>query len=312
MARLEAAAILPHGDFAYDPFLVDDPKEHKAAKRIAKESRRVGKNFLDEYINPDVLFLVTPHGIALSHDFVIYLGKTASGYADIGTDLHRPNSTYRVGLPTISLDPDMALDLLQNLKHANVTGIKAYADDSQDTPLQWAEVIPLLFVNTTNVQRRHLIWSQPLRRFGAAEGTDLVNELLQLGRKLFTWMENRPERVAVLISADLSHTHRANGPYGYSATSQPFDNSIHSWATSPCRNAKALLQHATKLQPRALSCGYTGMVLLHGILCGQRHAANWDSVVFVNQNVTYYGMMAAFMTRVRKNGAESVSPGRTA
>jgi len=307
-ARLEAAVILPHGDFAYDPFLVNDPAEQKVARQIAEESRTVGKIFLDEYINPDVVFLVTPHGIALTDDFGIYVGKTASGYADIGIDLHEKNNTYRVNLPTIPLDPEMALDLISNLEQSNVTGIKTSADDSQDTPLQWAEVIPLLFVNTTNVRRRHLIWSQPLRRYGTKEGTDLVGELLRLGRKLFVWMEKRPERMAVLISADLSHTHRTDGPYGYSATSQPFDDSIHSWITSPCQNANFLLHRATNLQPQALSCGYTGMVLLHGILCGRRNTVKWDSHVFMNHNVTYYGMMAALIKRVSHPDVYNVTP----
>ena len=31
------------------------------------------------------------------------------------------------------------------------------------------------------------------------------------------------ERVVVVISADLAHTHLSSGPYGYSNTSEPFD-----------------------------------------------------------------------------------------
>lgn len=31
------------------------------------------------------------------------------------------------------------------------------------------------------------------------------------------------ERVVVVISADLAHTHSADGPYGYSPAAQPFD-----------------------------------------------------------------------------------------
>lgn len=305
-AKLEAAIVLPHGDFAYDPFLVDDPKEREASTVVARESRRAA-NLLEEFIKPDVLFLVTPHGISLSNEFGIYLGKTASGYADVGADLHRPNATYRVSLPTISLAPDLAVDLSNHMKNSNVTGIKTSADDSQDMPLQWAEVIPLLLLNTTRSRkrrRRHLIWSQPLSRLDPEAGTDLVETLLALGRTIFSWMEKRSERWAMLISADLSHTHRADGPYGYSPASNPFDESIRIWATSPCENQDALLQRATGLQPRALSCGYTGMVLLHGILCGtERPTASatttsmWESEVFVDKNVTYYGMMAALMVR---------------
>ena len=334
-ARLDAAVILPHGDFAYDPLLVDVPVERRAATRIAAASRRVGHLFLHEHVDPEVIFLITPHGIALSHDFGVYLGEKAWGYADIGADLHRPNSTqYRVSLPDpIALAPVLAQDLLDYIieesstgRNMNVTGIKTSADESQNMPLQWAEVIPLLLVldddnknigtTTTQtatipsapVQRQHIIWSQPLRRFGEYEGADMVKELLRLGQTLFDWMEQRPERMAVLVSADLSHTHRKDGPYGYSATSQPFDDFIGKWAhKDPCRNAKVLLEQATTLQPTALSCGYTGMVMLHGMLCGEdRRQLDrcWVSKVLVDKNVTYYGMMAAMIKRVDKVKAE--------
>ena len=136
----------------------------------------------------------------------------------------------------------------------------------------------------------------------------MVDELLHAGQLLFHWIEQRPERMAVLVSADLSHTHRADGPYGYSAASQPFDDAIQqAWRHGdPCRRqaAEALLQRATALQPQALSCGYTGMVLLHGLLCGRRGSLRtrttprWVSTVLVDKNVTYYGMMAAMMKRV--------------
>ena len=35
------------------------------------------------------------------------------------------------------------------------------------------------------------------------------------------------ERVAVVISADLAHTHLKSGPYGYSNASEPFDLVTH-------------------------------------------------------------------------------------
>jgi aromatic ring-opening dioxygenase LigB subunit len=313
LARLEAAVILPHGDFAYDPTLVakSSPSERAAAECIAAAARRAARWFHKD-VDPDAILLVTPHGIALSHDFGIYLGAHASGYADIGADLHRPNgTTYRVNLPRIPLAPDLATSLLDQFLwqgRTNVSGIQTSADDSQDTPLQWAEVVPLLLLNeSSSRQRPHLIWSQPLRRFGPSAGADMVDELLHLGRRLFQWMEGQPlVRWGVLVSADLAHTHRADGPYGYSEAAVPFDAVIGHWAQNPCPHGRALLDRAAHLQPAALSCGFTGMVLLHGMMCGdERDAATvargsltqWYTQVFANQNVTYYGMMATTLQR---------------
>ena len=44
-----------------------------------------------------------------------------------------------------------------------------------------------------------------------------------LGTELFALLEPLHEKVAVVISADLAHTHLASGPYGYSNASEPFD-----------------------------------------------------------------------------------------
>ena len=41
---------------------------------------------------------------------------------------------------------------------------------------------------------------------------------------MFRLLEESPQRIAVIISADLAHTHKADGPYGYSNASQPFDD----------------------------------------------------------------------------------------
>jgi aromatic ring-opening dioxygenase LigB subunit len=108
-------------------------------------------------------------------------------------------------------------------------------------------------------------------------------------------------QVAVVVSGVLSHTHADTGPYGYSAPSAAMDAALGSWAAAPCAHAHDLLVMAAALQNQALSCGFTGFVLLHGMLCGvdgnhhipNTHRREWNSQVLVNWNVTYYGMMVA-------------------
>ena len=43
------------------------------------------------------------------------------------------------------------------------------------------------------------------------------------GADLYDFLEGLSERVVVIISADLAHTHLKDGPYGYSNASEPFD-----------------------------------------------------------------------------------------
>lgn len=44
-----------------------------------------------------------------------------------------------------------------------------------------------------------------------------------LGDHLFVIMDQLQQRVVVIVSGDLAHTHNPNGPYGYSNASEPFD-----------------------------------------------------------------------------------------
>ena len=40
------------------------------------------------------------------------------------------------------------------------------------------------------------------------------------------------EKVAIVISSDLAHTHSKDGPYGFSEKAQLFDDAIEKWANT--------------------------------------------------------------------------------
>ena len=293
-SRLIAAAVIPHGDFAYDPTLLDQgTPARSAAEQVAQAARRAG-TFISN-ADPDIIFLSTPHGIELTRDFGLYLGSHAKGYATIGSDLAN-STTYKVHLSQINLDPSLSDGLMSKLSNESVSGILPFAD-SEDMPLRWGEVIPLLMIpKVMNSMRQHIIWSHPLRRY--TQASEMVPELVRLGGLLFEWAEATPLTIAIVISSDLSHTHQADGPYGYSNASEQFDNAVGKWATNPCHCASSLLKIARSLQDNAKSCGFTGLVLLHGALCQNgKSSHDFDTTVIANRNVTYYGMMAATFKR---------------
>mmetsp|Transcript_15877 Transcript_15877/g.51730 ORF Transcript_15877/g.51730 Transcript_15877/m.51730 type:complete len:96 (+) Transcript_15877:120-407(+) len=64
---------------------------------------------------------------------------------------------------------------------------------------------------------------------------------------------------------------------------------IGAWARSLA--AAPLLDDATALADDAKSCGYTGAVMLHGLL--NASAATYASRLFAEAAPTYYGMMIA-------------------
>jgi len=120
----------------------------------------------------------------------------------------------------------------------------------------------------------------------------MIPELLTIGNTLYEYFQAIPERVMIVISSDLAHTHQADGPYGYNNASGPFDRACGRWANFMDRNA--LLVDAANLVNKALSCGFTGLVVMQGILDrAKSKGKEWESNLLANFHPTYYGMMVA-------------------
>jgi aromatic ring-opening dioxygenase LigB subunit len=134
---------------------------------------------------------------------------------------------------------------------------------------------------------KYVIMTQPTRRYDQAKY--MVPELLQLGRLLAQFFNDAPEKIAVIISADLAHTHTEEGPYGYSKTAEIFDNLIEKWIISGGKNPSLLLSKATEILDEALACGFTGLVLLQGIL----EIIPLKPKLLASSHPTYYGMAVA-------------------
>ena len=70
---------MPHGDFAYDPSLVDfrngSYELHLAAKKLGTDISN---------LSPDIVVLVSPHGVAATNDFLVYQNSVAEGFAILG------------------------------------------------------------------------------------------------------------------------------------------------------------------------------------------------------------------------------------
>jgi aromatic ring-opening dioxygenase LigB subunit len=322
---------LPHGDAAWDPSLYDDNdnRTRDAAQSIATAARQASAWFTSNSIDLDVILVVSPHGVALSNDFGIFLNTQASGSVEMGWDRKNSSSyAYVVDLPPVELAFNYASDLVQHLSvDQNVSGLQ-FPESPVIPVLRWAEVIPLLLLQersssifseqpqqNSRKQRRYIIWTQPLRRH--EQSVAMIPELLQLGHHVRQWMDTAFPKVrwGVLVSGDLSHRHTADGPYGVDpVASRHLDAAIGAWASKDvCDQAWQLLDTAAAWQDRGMSCGFTGFVLLHGILCGgsdrrrtatttsssssqqppQPMTTSWRSQVLVNRNVTYFGMMVA-------------------
>ena len=86
-------------------------------------------------------------------------------------------------------------------------------------------IVPLWFLKELNVE--YSIFTIPTRRFN--NPMNIIPELQQVGRLIFNYLTNSSKKIFFLVSGDLSHTHKTNGPYLFSDKGIEFDLFIEKW-----------------------------------------------------------------------------------
>ncbi|XP_063434771.1 protein TTE1956-like [Mytilus trossulus] len=286
-ARIIGTFVMPHGGIALDPthFNTTNATAKNEAEILHKSCQEVGQ--VIDSLDPDLVFLSTPHGLSDLNNFVFYLNPAGYGQADTD-NCQCPSCCYSI---KIKIDNSTSIDLIQAMKtYSNISGLSAFGPPGQSEelfPLRWGEVIPLHFLPNIN-RVKVAILSQPSRRY--TQDVTMIPELLKLGSTLYKYLENLPQKVVTIISADLAHTHLKSGPYGYSDAAEPFDQAIGQWVMT--LDQSVLTVKAAKYVDKALSCGYAGLVMLHGMM----HAgelSSWKPTLYANYHPSYYGMMVA-------------------
>ncbi|KAL4428144.1 hypothetical protein ABPG75_002233 [Micractinium tetrahymenae] len=290
-ATIVAGALLPHGDIALDP--ARDPALNSTQRRQATElhaaALQAGKFLQDA--SPELIFLATPHGVADLERHAFFLNPTAAGCLDplpalpggsgsaTGATAATAAGAGAEGSAEAQLSPAqqqlghpgrrrctdvsvavgtsvMLLKFLRDRTFQQTTGLSGFGPPGEAAapfPLGWDEL---------RGSARFLLLSFPSRRYN--ESVQMAPEVLDMGMALWDALEALPQRVAVLVSGDLAHTHDPAGPYGFSKDAAPFDAAVGRWADS--LRADELLGEAARRQHGAKSCGFLGMVMLHGML----------------------------------------------
>ncbi|MFX1297128.1 MAG: hypothetical protein ACFFD2_20030 [Promethearchaeota archaeon] len=271
---LVGAFILPHGSMILDPKKNGIPKQ---AINLHNEMKKVVK--IIDNLQPEIIFLTTPHSIALSNDYGIYLNKCASGTAEW-------NGEYQEYSVNVKINQEISNQLLNYLygKETAIHGISAYSM-SVNVPIRWGEAVPLWFLRNLSSNPECIILSQTLRRLEQTK--ELILETISLGNDLRLFFEAIEKRVVIIISADLSHTHDPEGPFGFAEEAETFDKMIQKWAVS--LDSKILTKKVLPLLEKALCCGFIGFLILQGMIDNKNFIPN----VLIRETPTYYGMMIA-------------------
>ena len=198
------AAILPHGAMIFD----GDPNSDSAACR--ERNSTIPPDLINDCsalyssceraadlvaeMNPEVVLLVTPHGISLSSGaLAVYTTKTACGNA-------LWNDTWQDIEVSITLDAQLSSQLLEFVEKQGLKADGIIPFSMMEAPLRWGEVVPLWFVNRKidSDKVKYIVLSIGRR----GEGFEVI------GKALHEFASTLHQRLVVVISGDLAHTHK--------------------------------------------------------------------------------------------------------
>ncbi|CAE7221084.1 unnamed protein product [Symbiodinium natans] len=166
--KLLSTVVLPHGDFAYDPSLVNrsggSVELHAAALKLGRAVSQAA---------PELLFVTTPHGLELSKEYLVYLNSHNAGASPLDDMPHAAGN--RTVPMNFSSPQDVAKRLLGHLQAQQlpVEGLQGFSD-ALPLPISWGEILPLSFVRKAREEEGLelppvLLMSFPLRRFNHSD-----------------------------------------------------------------------------------------------------------------------------------------------
>ncbi len=131
------AFVLPHGGISLDPTYFNTSNETAKQEAWAIHNAALGVGDSITALNPDLILLSTPHGIADLRQFIFYLNPTGYGVADTD-NCQCPTCCYNI---SIGMDSATASILIRELqvKSTEVSGLTAYGPPggaSEDFPLK--------------------------------------------------------------------------------------------------------------------------------------------------------------------------------
>ena len=202
------AAILPHGSMIFD----GDPNTTIVAclERNKTMPSDIISNCHDLFTacehagdllaktNYGVVLLLTPHGISLmSGSFGVYMSGVARGNA-------LWNGSFEEFELSVELDNELSEQLLEFVQKRGISADGIVTFSRMETPLRWGEVVPLWFV-----KNKAGLKSSKVKYVIVSVGAKSRN-FEAMGRALHSFASSLQQRVAVVVSGDLAHTHKTD------------------------------------------------------------------------------------------------------
>jgi aromatic ring-opening dioxygenase LigB subunit len=162
---------------------------------------------------PDIIVVITPHGIYLDDQVTVSFGPEAHGELDAIT-------------VNAEIDHDFAAAWAYEAANRAIPMAPVSLHAGKPFPLDWGVTIPLTLLTAH---------TGPLPIVVACPGRDMTREqLVGLGETLVAAAELERKRVALVVSADQGHGHAKDGPYGFSAESAEYDAAMVEAVAKDC------------------------------------------------------------------------------
>jgi aromatic ring-opening dioxygenase LigB subunit len=253
------AAIAPHGG------LVFEQPEGPTRKGMEELGRRLVE------ADVEALIVVTPHGTHVDGHFGVVraatLSEHASQFATVEPLYTGPGAPELADACVRQLQAD-GLPALGLIFGTTVAG-------ASEMPIDWGAGIPLTFL------RAPAVVVTPCRALSN-------DEHVRAGASLARATGER--RVAFIASADHGHGHSADGPYGFSEHSKPYDEEIQRLVRG--NRLDELVERDPSFAYEAKADSFWQLLMLHGAI-----GAGFEPELLSYEAPTYFGMLTASFTR---------------
>jgi aromatic ring-opening dioxygenase LigB subunit len=283
------AAIAPHGDLVV-PELCG---EASAGVALTTQSAMRQLETRARTAAPDVVMIVSPHHLHLERSFgVVTAGRLAGELwpSETGSTRLSDDPGGRIALDC-AVDRVMARTVLDALASAGLpaTGVSygGNAADEAVMPMDWGTLIPLWYLGGR--------WDTPPQVVLLTPARDLAPSThVEAGRVIGRLLAASPRRVLFIASADQSHTHDPDGPYGFDHSAAVFDQMVVEAVRA--NDLAGLRSVSPELIESAKPDAWWQLLILDGVL--EATGTVWEAELLAYEAPTYYGMAtAAFVPR---------------
>ena len=269
------ACIAPHGGYAIPEACT--PDETNLAPATQEGVLELGRRC--DAAGPEVLVVLTPHGIHVEGHFAVVISGRMAGSLD--------------DAPVVALDVpvarDLATSILAGLQEANIpaVGLSFGGNVPSDAvmPMDWGTLIPLWYLGGRREPPRSIVVVAPARDRPLAEH-------VAAGVVVAAAANRSGLRVGLVASADQAHTYRADGPYGLSPRAAELDERI----LAAVREGRllSLLDLDPALVEEAKPDSWWQLLMLAGATDDA-----WRPEVISFEVPTYFGMLCAAYSQPR-------------